>query len=286
MRITLIGATGQLGRRLTTRLLAAGHEVIGVGRSPGKVAALGIHGRIADCYDRPALVAALSDAQVVISCAFAGTAPAVVEALPAGIERVVLTGSTRRYTKFPDSISRNIIRAEAMLIERGLPWTFINPTMVVGEDGKKNVQRIATFIRRFGIVPLPNSGRMLMRPIYTSDLAASLEAALSHPESIGRSITVAGRDQVDYATLVRAVAKAIGKPVRIVSLPPPVLMALTHVTRLLPMVPTITVPEVRRLLEDKTFPIGDMQRYLGIEPIGFDEMLTRTFNGGRLLNPR
>ena len=52
MRITLIGATGQLGRRLTARLVHAGHEVIGVGRAADKVKALAVPGRVADCYDR------------------------------------------------------------------------------------------------------------------------------------------------------------------------------------------------------------------------------------------
>jgi uncharacterized protein YbjT (DUF2867 family) len=282
MKITLIGATGQLGRRLTARLLAAGHDVIGVGRSPQKVAELKIASRIADCYDQPALRAALSDAQAVVSCAFAGTAAHVLDALPAGIERVVLTGSARRYTRFPDYIANQLMLAETRLAERSVPGVIVHPTMVCGEDGKKNVQRIAAFIRRFGIVPLPDAGRMLLRPVYTGDLAACLEGALLRPEALGAPIVAAGRDTVDYATLVKVTAAAIGKPVKIVSVPVPLLMAAAPFTHLLPGVPTIAIAEVRRLLEDKTFPIDDMRRRLGVEPIGLEEMVTRSFNGGRI----
>ena len=68
--------------------------------------------------------------------------------------------------------------------------------------------------------------------------------------------------------------------------PAALLMAATPFTRLVPGVPTITIPEVRRLLEDKSFPIDDMRERLGVEPIGLEEMLARTFgsagNGGAL----
>lgn len=274
----MIGATGPLGRRLTARLLAAGHEVIAVGRSAERLAALNLPSRVADCYDRPSLVAALSDARVVVSCASSRTTPHVLEALPDGIERVVLTGSTRRFTKFPDHIARQLMRAEALMDGGRIPGVIVYPTMIIGEDGERNVQRVAAFIRRFGIVPLPAAGRMLVRPIYTGDVAACLEAALLRPDVLGARIVVAGRDSVDYATLIRGVAKAIGAHVRIASVPAPLLMALAPLTRLVPGLPTVTIPEVRRLLEDKTFPIDNMRARLGVEPIGLEEMLARTFS--------
>jgi uncharacterized protein YbjT (DUF2867 family) len=279
MKIAMIGATGPLGRRLTTRLLAAGHEVLAIGRSAERLAALCLPSRVADCYDRPSLTAALKDARVVVSCASSRTTPHVLEALPAGIERVVLTGSTRRFTKFPDHIARQLIRAEALMESERIPGTIVYPTMICGEDGERNVQRIAAFIRRFGAVPLPDAGRVLVRPIYTGDVAACLEAALFRPDASSARIVVAGRDSVSYADLVRGVAAAIGARVRIVSVPASLLMAAAPLTRFLPGVPAITVAEVRRLLEDKSFPIDDMRRRLGVEPIGLEEMLARAFSG-------
>lgn len=275
--VTVIGATGKLGRRLVARLLARGAAVTAVGRSAEKLAALSIPGRVADCNDAPALRAALSDARMVVSCAFAGTAPAVIAALPERIERVVLTGSTRRFTRFPDGIAKRLIAAEAMLATSGHPGVLLYPTMICGEDGKNNVQRIAAYIRRFGVVPLPQHGRALVQPVYVGDLAACLESALFRPDAPGPPIVIGGKDVVPYRELVEAVARAIGRRVRIVSIPAAALMAAAPFTRLLPGFPTIGVPEVRRLLEDKNFDISDMRRRLGVEPIGLDAMLARTF---------
>jgi uncharacterized protein YbjT (DUF2867 family) len=276
MNVTVIGATGKLGSRLVTSLLARGTSVTAVGRSAEKLAALPIPGRLADCNDAPALRAALADARMVVSCAYAATVPAVIAALPRHVERVVLTGSTRRFTHFPDGIAKRLIAAETMLAQSGHPGVLVYPTMICSEDGKDNVQRIAACIRRFGVVPLPQQGRALVQPVYVGDVAACLEAALFRPGALGLPIVVGGKDMVPYRELVMAIARAIGHRVRIVPVPAAALMAVAPLTRLVPRFPTIGIPEVRRLLEDKCFDIADMRRRLGVEPIGLEHMLART----------
>jgi 2-alkyl-3-oxoalkanoate reductase len=66
MRIFLAGATGVIGRRLVPMLLADGHEVTGMTRSPTKVDTLRAAGArpvVADAFDAPAVTRALVEAQ-------------------------------------------------------------------------------------------------------------------------------------------------------------------------------------------------------------------------------
>ncbi|MFZ0379364.1 MAG: NAD(P)H-binding protein [Solirubrobacteraceae bacterium] len=63
MRIFLAGASGVIGVRLLPLLVAAGHEVAGMTRSPGKldgVRALGAEPVLCDVYDADALRAAVA----------------------------------------------------------------------------------------------------------------------------------------------------------------------------------------------------------------------------------
>jgi uncharacterized protein YbjT (DUF2867 family) len=63
MRIFLAGATGVIGVRLIPLLVAAGHEVAGMTRSPGKVAelrALGAEPVVCDVFEPEALTAAVA----------------------------------------------------------------------------------------------------------------------------------------------------------------------------------------------------------------------------------
>jgi uncharacterized protein YbjT (DUF2867 family) len=63
MRIALAGATGVIGQRLVPLLIGAGHEVLGLTRSPDRLAdleAAGAEGVIVDVYDRDDLIAAVT----------------------------------------------------------------------------------------------------------------------------------------------------------------------------------------------------------------------------------
>ncbi|HEX5000763.1 MAG TPA: NAD(P)-dependent oxidoreductase, partial [Terriglobia bacterium] len=66
MKVFIAGATGVLGRRLAQRLVAAGHEVTGLTRSPERGAvltAIGARAAVADALDYEALNKAVQDAR-------------------------------------------------------------------------------------------------------------------------------------------------------------------------------------------------------------------------------
>lgn len=66
MRIFLAGASGAIGRRLTPLLLAAGHDVTGMTRTPqsaSKLAASGIHPVVADVFDAGTVERAVAEAR-------------------------------------------------------------------------------------------------------------------------------------------------------------------------------------------------------------------------------
>lgn len=66
MRVFLAGATGAIGRPLTAKLLAAGHSLTAMTRSPDSAAALtaaGAHAVVIDAFDEPAVRQAITAAE-------------------------------------------------------------------------------------------------------------------------------------------------------------------------------------------------------------------------------
>ncbi len=66
MKVLIAGATGAVGSRLFPLLVAAGHRVAGLTRSPAKVEALrraGVEARVVDAFDRNAVRAAVLEAR-------------------------------------------------------------------------------------------------------------------------------------------------------------------------------------------------------------------------------
>jgi len=278
-KVHIIGASGRTGAGLARTLLATGHGVVPVVRNAARWAATGIAiaPALADLEDAPALRVALSGATHVVSTAHARHAGAILAAAPADAVCVFL-GSTRKFTRFPDEHGDGVIAGEAALLASGRRGVMLHPTMIYGAEGEDNVQRLAALLRRLPMVPLPGAGRALVQPIHQSDVARAILAALARDWDGPHAITIAGPTALSYADFVRAIARAAGLPrPRILPLPALPLMLGARLAALIPGLPRVRPAEIRRLLEDKAFDIGEMRAELGFEPMALDEGLRQTF---------
>lgn len=271
--VCIIGASGRSGSALCRALLAEGQKIIAVVRSQGNLAPDIVDAcqavRITDLTNSTTLALAFEGAEVVINTAHARHLPAILAATKAP---VVALGSTRKFTHWPDNHGRGVLTGEAALKADGRPSIILHPTMIYGAQGEDNVQRLAKLLERLPIIPLPGGGRALVQPIDQRDVTRCLVAAIhliQNRDVTGpESIVIAGSTAVAYRTFVRMVLYFSGLGGRpIISLPGWLLMALSHVTRHIRRLPQIAPEEIRRLLEDKNFDVGPMERRLGITPV-------------------
>lgn len=281
--VHVIGATGRSGLAVLHRLRAAGVPVVPVVRRPAGLEALGVAPRVADLTDAPALKAALADARFIVNTADARHTVAVLAAAPEAA-RLVLLGSTRRFTRFPDQRAMDVAAGEAAFLASGRPGVMLHPTMIYGAAGERNVQRLAEILHRLPFVPLPGGGTNLVQPIYQDDVTAAVIAALGISWEEPEVLVIAGPEPVTYAAFTRAVAAAAGlKRPRLVRAPGLLLMLAARFGRHVPGLPRVEKAEIRRLLEDKTFDIAPMIQRLGIRPTPLTEGLARTFERTKIM---
>jgi nucleoside-diphosphate-sugar epimerase len=274
--VHIIGASGRSGAALARAL---GSGIVPVVRDPAKWVAqgFGTPPRVADLTDARALSKALADASYVVSCAHARHAPAIIAAAPERA-KLVLLGSTRKFTRWPDRHGNGVLAGEAAFLASGRTGIMLHPTMIYGALGEDNVRRLAVLMRRLPVLPLPSGGVSLVQPIHQSDVTRSILAALDHDWIGPNTLVIAGPEPVTYLDFMRAVAAASGaNPPRVVSVPAGPLIAAAWLTRLVPGLPSIGGSEIRRLLEDKAFDIGPMRDNLGVSPISLAEGLALTF---------
>jgi uncharacterized protein YbjT (DUF2867 family) len=277
--VHVIGASGRSGAALARALTAAGIAVVPIVRDPARWRAVGLgpEPRRADLGDADALKAALADARYVVSTAHARYTAAMLAATPAEA-RLVLMGSTRRYSRFPDAHGAGVAAGEAAFLASGRNGVMLHPTMIYGAEGEQNVQRLAAMLRRLRVVPLPGAGRNLVQPIHQEDVTRAIRAALALPWAGPHVIVIAGPEAVTYATLLREVAAAASLPLPfIVPVPAAVLMLAARLGIHVPGTPRVSPDEVRRLLEDKAFDITAMLDTLDVRPMPLAEGLARTF---------
>ncbi len=129
----VIGASGRSGVALCRALAADGQSFVPVVRDPAKWQAAGLPGaaRVADLRQSAALERALTGAELVVSCAHARHAAAVLRAAPAPA-RFVLLGSTRKFTRWPDAHALGVIEGEAAFLQSGRRGVMLHPTMIYG----------------------------------------------------------------------------------------------------------------------------------------------------------
>jgi uncharacterized protein YbjT (DUF2867 family) len=277
--VYVIGASGRSGLDLCRSLLADGIPIVPVVRTPAKWHAAGLTAtpRQADLERPEGLKDALAGARRIVSCAHARHTAATIAAAPQRA-LLVLLGSTRKFTRWPDAHGDGVLAGEDALLGSGRLGVMLHPTMIYGAQGEDNVQRLAKLLRRLPIMPLPGGGRFLVQPIHQSDVTRCLRAALAQPWEGASSLVIAGPAAMPYADFVRAVADAAGlrRPL-IIPFPAAPLVLAAPLTRLIAALPTIKPEEIRRLLEDKAFDIAAMRTRLGIEPMTLAKGLALTF---------
>ncbi len=115
--VHVIAASGRSGLALCRSLLASGIRLIPVVRNTAKWDASGLPGapRLADLHAPEALRAALADATHIVSCAHARHTAAIIAAAPEAAQ-LVLLGSTRKFTRWPDAHGNGVLAGEAALL--------------------------------------------------------------------------------------------------------------------------------------------------------------------------
>ncbi|HVZ06350.1 NAD(P)H-binding protein [Rhodopila sp.] len=278
-RVHVIGASGRSGVVLCRSLLADGIEVAPVVRNPAKWTATALAGesRQADLRQPDTLKVALADATHIVSCAHARHTEALIAAAPPQAV-LILLGSTRKFTRWPDAHGNGVLAGEAALLRSGRRGVMLHPTMIYGAQGENNVQRLAALLRRMPVLPLPAGGTFLVQPIHQGDVTRCIRAALTQPWATATSLVIAGPEPIRYADFVRAVAAAAGlrQPI-ILPFPLAPLLMGARLTRHIRALPTIAPEEIRRLTEDKAFSIGPMRDRLGTIPVALDQGLALTF---------
>ena len=273
--IAVLGATGKTGRYLVERLCADGHDVLAIGRDQARLEALGggcRHG-LAD-FDHPVSVArALIGAACVVSCVHAGHTGMLLDCLPSSCERLVLTGSTRRFTSLPDAAADVVRAAETLFLSSGVAGVMLHPTMIYGAPDDRNINRLLKLVRGARVLPLPNGGRHLVQPVFVDDMVAALAAAATEPAAPGPSIVVAGPAAISYAHMVRACAAVQNRPITVVPIPGLLLRAGAGLAAALGVKTPFDAAEIRRATEDKSFDISALQSRLGVMPRPFEEGL-------------
>ena len=235
MRTILVtGGTGYIGSRLATHLLAAGRSVRVMAREPRRLGALAAAG--ADCVagdvlQPESLVPALRDVEVayyLIHSMGTGSDYAARDreaarnfaaaCAAAGVRRIVYLGGLGQSAS---ALSKHLASRQEVgdvLRAGSVPVTELRAAIIVGA-GSASFEIIRDLARKLPVMLCPRWVRSRCEPIALSQVLEYLIGVLEEPRTIGEVLEIGGGDVLTYQEMMRECAAALGKRVRIITVP-------------------------------------------------------------------
>ncbi len=227
------GAFGYSGKYIASRLLEGDHRVITLTRSPSRPNPFG--GQVTaypyDFEDEDKLAHTLTGVEVLYNTywirfnhrrfsqreAVQNTRTLFNAARRAGVRRIIHVSITNPSLDSPFEYFRGKAELEQALKNRGIPYTILRPAILFGHEDIL-VNNIAWGLRRFPVFPLFGNGKYRLQPINVEDFAQL--AVRESQESENRIIDAIGPETFTYRELVETLGEIIGKPRRIICIPP------------------------------------------------------------------
>ncbi|MGY1916881.1 SDR family oxidoreductase [Blastococcus sp. SYSU DS0973] len=224
------GATGYVGGRLVPELLAAGHRVRVMSRSPERLRDHPWAGDVevvrADAADATSVAAACEGVDVVyylihalgtgrsFEAADRHTATVMAGAVrDAGVGRLVYLGGLGPEDEQLSPHLRSRAEVAAILLGSGIPTVVLRAAVILG-SGSASFEMLRYLTERLPVMVTPRWVHSRIQPIAVRDVLRYLVACAGLPAEVHRCFDIGGPDVMNYAEMMQRYARVAGLPRR------------------------------------------------------------------------
>ncbi|MFI6493863.1 SDR family oxidoreductase [Streptomyces sp. NPDC050564] len=298
LRCLVTGATGYIGGRLVPELLAEGHRVRCLARSPAKLRdypwagnAEVVHGDVTDARSVAAALAGVDVAYYLVHALGTGAdfeetdrrAARIFgeQAGAAGVRRIVYLGGLTPAGVPEERLSPHLrSRAEVgrTLLDSSVPTTVLRAAVIIG-SGSASFEMLRYLTERLPVMVTPSWVHTRIQPIGVRDVLRALVGSARMPADVNRTFDIGGSEVLTYLDMMQRYAAVAGLPRRLI-LPVPMLTPglSSHWVGLVTPVPaSIARPLTESLRHEVVCHEHDIVRYipeLPGRPFGFDEAVS------------
>lgn len=229
--VLVTGATGYVGGRLVPELLAAGHRVRCLARTPEKLAGHAwsgdveiVQGDVSDAESMRDAMAGCTAAYYLVhsmggASDFAERDQAAAKtfrdaASDVGVEQIVYLGGLADETD--PELSRHLrsrVEVGRVLASGPIPVTELRAAVIIG-SGSASFEMLRNLVDVLPLMVTPRWVRTRCQPIAIRDVLYFLVAAISEPEARGRILEIGGPDVLTYEEMMQVYAEVAHLPRR------------------------------------------------------------------------
>lgn len=293
MHVLVLGATGYVGGRLVPELLAAGHQVRCLARTPAKLAARAWHAEVevvqGDATNPDDVLRACRgvDAAVMLIHAmdgrgdFAQRERRIAEhvrnaAAEADVRRIIYLGGLG---DDHDALSTHLASRHEVgrvLASGPVPVTELRAGVVIG-SGSASFEMLRSLVEVLPAMVTPRWVDTRTQPIAIRDVLRSIVGVLANDSTAGKIIEIGGPEVLTYRQMLQRYAAIAGLRPRVI-IPVPLLtprLSSLWIGLVTPLPTGLARPLIDSLVNEVVVRDDSFRELLGFEPIGFDEAVRR-----------
>jgi NADH dehydrogenase len=292
MLVAITGATGFVGRHLTSLFLRRGHRVRALVRDSTRAGFLKTQGAelVGGSLDDAAALALLlegADAAVHLvgiiverrSATFHavhvdGTRGMLQAARAAGVRRYVhMSALGARADASATAYHRTKWQAEELVRSSGLGAVIMQPSLISGPESVP-IRALGRLHRWSPLIPIFGDGHFPTQPVWIEDVALAFALALERADVVG-TFELGGPAPLTYEEFVRAIGRATGHPRPLVHVPLELVRWAARACDPLGPAAPITSTQLQMLVEGTSTPANAIETVFGIRPLPLEEGLRR-----------
>jgi nucleoside-diphosphate-sugar epimerase len=151
----------------------------------------------------------------------------------------------------------------------GLHLLCLRPTLIYGCGLDRNISLLASWIRRYGWMPVAAPATGLRQPVHADDLASAAVSALSTKEPLTLDSPACGGSTLSYYHMTELIFDSLNKPRRIIRLPAGAMASLAGLLAKLPALSGFNREMIRRQNTDLVFDDSPLRQALNYNPRPF-----------------
>lgn len=295
LRIVITGGAGLVGQNLLVRLLAAGYENLTVlDKATHNLAVAGqLHPGVAyvevDLAESGSWQGIVAEADVIVMlhAQIGGiAADQFIRNNVVATQNVLASANRSAYlvhvsssvieSAANDAYSTSKARQEELVVNSGLSYSVLRPTLMFGWFDRKHLGWLSRFMSMSPLFPIPGHGDYIRQPLYAGDFSAIVLACIEGTPPPA-CYNISGKEKITYIDIIRKIRSAKRSHCLLVKLPYRLFYFLLMVYAIFDRDPPFTTTQLKALVIDEVFEDIDWERIFGVTATPFDQAVIETF---------
>ena len=196
-------------------------------------------------------------------------------------KRIIHISSSVINSVISDVYTKTKIEQEQIVKEIFPKCLILRPTLMFGPFDRKHLGWIATFMKRFPILPIPGNGKFIRQPLYVKDFCSIIVKCLEDT-SINGTFNITGLERISYLSLMKQIKKITKSKNIIIFIKKNIFSLLLKFWSLISSKPVFTESQLNALLAGDEFDIYNWPDIFSVNATSLHQALKESFQDKEL----